>query len=138
VKRVDRIEAYALDMVGRTLYTTQTQNAIPARGSLTYGTTNRRFGGPLTRIAYSLLANGSRPISAAVAIVGDGPALPGAAVARRAHPPGSRGAAMEDGQCKTVRDQGDHDSRRGLERPSPPSQQRCVLTSSSHGSFCVR
>lgn len=34
---------------------------------------------------------------------------------------------MEEGQCQEVRDQGVHDPLRGLERTTPPPQQRCVL-----------
>jgi hypothetical protein len=35
-------------------------------------------------------------------------------------------AGVEEGQCQAVRDQGVHDPRRGLERTTPPPQQRCV------------
>jgi hypothetical protein len=34
---------------------------------------------------------------------------------------------VEEDQCQEVRDQGVHDPPRGLERTTPPPQQRCVL-----------
>jgi hypothetical protein len=58
------------------------------------------------------------------------PCLPGWALGilcRRAWGGGFRGAGVEEGQRQAVRLQGVHDPRRGLERATPPTQQRCVL-----------
>ena len=49
---------------------------------------------------------------------------------------GGGGAGVEEGEREAVRDQGLHDPRRGLERPPPPPQQRCVCVHVS-SSFTV-